>query len=148
MCALTELQAESISAVEIPKAILPPRQRERTGTHRGARQLRTSNADGQQQEWMKLLSESDRLGDEVNRGRQCLKEFKRYAAELRTNLDGWAEYQKVCGRNPLLEDAQALLATERLIEFLPGWIKERSERLAIVNARLDAYASGSVGRNR
>ncbi len=146
MCALTELQAESMSAVEIANAVLPPRQREGTGTHRGARQVRNSNAEGQP-EWMKLLSESERLSDEVKRGRQCLKEFKRYAAELRTNLEDWAEYQKVCGRNPLLEYAQALVATERLIDFLPGWIKERSERLALVNSRLDEYGPHSVGGN-
>jgi chromosome segregation ATPase len=94
-----------------------------------------------QEQWNSWLSERDRLRDEIRRGREALEQIERKAASLRASLEDWAAYEKTCGKNPLIDYAESMLATEQLMKFLPLWLKAREARLREVAADLEACAS-------
>jgi len=61
-----------------------------------------------QEQWDNWVVERDQLRSESRRGRECLEQVQRELALLRSKLEEWPAYERVCGRNPLPEYMQAL----------------------------------------
>ncbi len=93
-----------------------------------------------QEQWDTWLGERDRLREEIKRGKECLDQVQRKASALQASLENWAAYEQTCGKNPLIDSAESMLATEQLQRFLPHWLKSREERLRQVTANLESCA--------
>lgn len=93
-----------------------------------------------QQEWDAWLAEREVLRGDIKRGRECLEHTHEELAGLRANLEDWAGYERICGRNPLLEYMQLLSAKERIEQFLPGWLKRREAQLHALTHQMEQCA--------
>ncbi len=93
-----------------------------------------------QAQWDAWLAERDRLREEIKRGRECLDHIQQKASALRASLENWAAYEETCGKNPLIDYAESMVATEQLQGFLPKWLKGREDRLREVTGKLERCA--------
>ena len=93
-----------------------------------------------QQQWDAWLAQREVLSSDIKRGRECLENTHKELASLHATLEDWAGYERICGRNPLLEYMQLLAARERIEEFLPGWLKRREAKLQALNHEMEQCA--------
>ena len=93
-----------------------------------------------QQQWDAWLAQREVLCGDIKRGRGCLEHTQKELAGLRGNLEDWAGYERICGRNPLLEYMQLLAARERIEQFLPEWLKRREAQLHALNHEMEQCA--------
>jgi hypothetical protein len=93
-----------------------------------------------QQQWDAWLAQREVLRGDIKRGRECLEQTHKELAGLRASLEDWAGYERICGRNPLLEKMQLLTASERIEQFLPGWLKRREAQLHALNHQMEQCA--------
>jgi hypothetical protein len=80
-----------------------------------------------------LMERCEHLRNQITRGRECLEQTRRNLSEIRVRLEEWPAYEECCGRNPLNEFTQLLLANERIEEFLPDWLRRREEALELLS---------------
>lgn len=93
-----------------------------------------------QQQWNAWLAQRDVLRSDIKRGRECLEQTHKELAGLRANLEDWAGYERICGRNPLLEYMQLLAAKERIEQFLPNWLNRREAQLNTLQQQMEKCA--------
>jgi hypothetical protein len=80
------------------------------------------------------------LRDEITRGREYLEQVRGDLAAARARLEEWTTYERVCGKNPVLDYLQNIEAKERLEQFLPGWVERREQQLATLDNELERCA--------
>ncbi len=66
--------------------------------------------------------------------------MQRDLAVLRGRLEDWPACERICGLNQLPEYMQSLAASERIEQFLPGWLKRREERLHALGRKMERCA--------
>jgi hypothetical protein len=93
-----------------------------------------------QHQWDAWLAQREVLRGDIKRGHECLEHTHKELAGLRASLEDWAGYERICGRNPLLEYMQLLSAKERIEQFLPGWLKRREAQLHALNHQMEQCA--------
>ena len=93
-----------------------------------------------QEQWDAWAIQRDRLRSEIKRGRECLETVQNEVVALRTHLEEWPAYERICGQNPLPEYMQSLAARERIEQFLPGWLKRREEQLQALACKMEQCA--------
>jgi hypothetical protein len=93
-----------------------------------------------QEQWDNWVAERDQLRSEIRRGWECLDQVERELDLLHSRLEEWPAYERVCGRNPLLECIQAIAAQEHIQQFLPVWLKRREEQLQALTQRMSRWA--------
>jgi hypothetical protein len=93
-----------------------------------------------QDEWEASLVQREFLKNDVQRGRECLKQVRRELESLRAQLNDWAAYERICGHNPLPDFVQALIVKERIEQFLPVWIKQQEEQIAALTRKMEPCA--------
>jgi len=93
-----------------------------------------------QEQWDRWLEQREQLRNEIKRGRECLEQVQKDLTLLRARLEEWPTYERICGRNPLPESMQSLLATERIEQFLPGWLRRREDQLQALIWKMEQSA--------
>ena len=93
-----------------------------------------------QEKWEGWLVQRELLRSEIKRGKELLEQTKRELAGLRGRLEEWPDYERVCGKNPLLDYMQAIIAHERLEQFLPVWLQRRETQLTSLSRTLENCA--------
>ncbi len=93
-----------------------------------------------QEQWERWLVERELLRNELKRGKELLEQTRKELTILRSNLEDWPGYERVCGKNPLPDYMQTLCAQERIEQFLPGWLQRREAKLAKVTRDLEECA--------
>lgn len=93
-----------------------------------------------QERWDRWFEQREQLRSEIKRGRECLEQVQKELALLRARLEDWPSYERICGRNPLPESMQSILAKERVEEFLPGWLRRREDQLHALGRKMEQYA--------
>ncbi len=93
-----------------------------------------------QEQWDAWFGERDLLRSEIKRGKECLEQVQKELAAIRSRLDEWTAFERVCGKNPLCEYMHALTVHERLEQFLPGWLERREQRLQTVDRQMRSCA--------
>jgi len=103
-----------------------------------ASQLR--NAVLLQDQWEAWQTERELLRNDTRRGRECLEGVRAELAQLRSQLADWADYERICGKNPLSTLMQAIIEKERIEQFLPAWIENREKQLAALGCKMASCA--------
>ena len=118
-------------------------QAEMAGSPEGS-EVRRRAALQLQQHWEELLVQRELLRSEIKRGKEILEQLQRDLGKLRSRLDDWPGFERVCGKNPLLDYMQAIAAHEKVEQFLPAWLNRREAQLAnlIVNLEETARETG------
>jgi hypothetical protein len=93
-----------------------------------------------QEKWEGWLVQRELLRNEIKRGKELLEQTQRELAALRGRLEEWPGYERVCGKNPLLDYMQAIIAHERLEQFLPVWLQRRETQLRSLSRTLENCA--------
>ena len=93
-----------------------------------------------QERWNSWLVEREVLREEIKRGKECLQQVQERLATTRARLEDWARYERRCGKNPLFSSTDALGASERVEQFLPGWLNRREEQLRGLNHEMELFA--------
>src|SRR5262245_17602354 len=93
-----------------------------------------------QEQWEAWSTEREELRNEIKRGRECLEQVREELTALRSGLEEWPTYEKICGKNPLPEYMQALAAKEQIDQFLPGWVSRREEQLLALGHKMELCA--------
>src|SRR5262249_45828255 len=93
-----------------------------------------------QEQWNTWSVRREELRNEVKRGRECLEQVRKELAALRVRLEEWPTYENICGRNPLPEYMQSLVAKQHIEQFLPGWVKRREEQLLALGRQMEQRA--------
>ena len=93
-----------------------------------------------QDEWEAWLIQREFLRSDAQRGRECLQQVRRELDSLRTELNHWAAYERICGHNPLSDLVQSLVVKERIAQFLPEWIKQREDQIAALTRKMEPCA--------
>ena len=89
-----------------------------------------------QQQWEGWLVQRDLLRTQIKRGKQCLDQVRGELAAGLADLEDWPEYERVCGKNPLLDYMTTLSAKERIAKFLPSWLKRQQAQLNALNRKM------------
>lgn len=140
--ALTEVEMQSLLRnLDQRNLVTPLREAQAVCGHHGAHAAeRRRAALALQQQWNDWLSQRELLRGDIKRGRELLEHTRRELAELRSDLDDWAGYERICGHNPLLEHMQSLSAKEQIEQFLPGWLQRREAQLHALNHQMEQCA--------
>ena len=93
-----------------------------------------------QAKWERLLVQRELLRNELKRGKEVLEHTQRELGLLRSRLEEWQSFERVCGKNPLLDYMHAMLAHEKVEQFLPSWLQRREAQLASLNLTLEETA--------
>jgi len=93
-----------------------------------------------QEKWEGWLVRRELLRNDLKRGKELLDNTQRELAQLRSQLEEWPAYERVCGKNPIMDYMQAIAAQERIEQFLPAWLKRRETELATLNRALEECA--------
>lgn len=139
---ITEVEVQSLLRNLDQRSLVTPlrKQADLTANGNGACAEERRAAIALQQQWDAWLAQREVLCGDIKRGRECLEQTHKELAGLRTNLEDWAGYERICGRNPLLENMQLLAAKERIEQFLPGWLKRREAQLHTLNHQMEQCA--------
>jgi len=79
-----------------------------------------------------------RLREELERGKEYLKQVQRQLAESRASLEKWANYEQHCGANPVPDLVQMIVADECIAAFMYGWLKRQEDKLRELTADREA----------
>jgi len=93
-----------------------------------------------QERWSSCLLQRELLRDEIKRGKECLAQVREELAGLHLRLEDWPAYERECGKNPLFRLTKALSVTERVEEFLPGWLERRESKLQALIREMELCA--------
>ena len=93
-----------------------------------------------QQEWESWLVQRELLRNEIKRGKEILDQVRKELAETREELEAWPAFERICGRNPLMDYMQTLTAKERIEQFLPQWLERREAELTTLNQQMERCA--------
>jgi hypothetical protein len=93
-----------------------------------------------QEQWDGCVAQRELLRNEIKRGKECLEQVQTELAGVRERLEDWADFERICGVNPLPEYMQSLSAKERIEQFLPGWVKRREARLEALERQMERSA--------
>lgn len=93
-----------------------------------------------QGEWEALLVQRELLANEIKRGREFLAQTQSELRSLRARLEDWPAYERVCGKNPIVEYMESIAAHERVQEYLPAWIERREVQLRKVRSQVQRTA--------
>jgi hypothetical protein len=142
---ITEAEIQSLLRnLDQRNVVAPLREAEADCAQNGNGDIRTAEqrraALALQQQWTAWLAQREVLNGDIKRGRECLEHIDNELAGMRANLEDWAGYERICGRNPLLEYTQLLSAKERIEQFLPGWLKRREAQLHALNHLMEQCA--------
>lgn len=119
--------------------------REMQSNHRSRRARAGSEQSRQaalalQQQWESWLVQRELLRNEIKRGREFLEHVQQELTSLRGRLEDWPAYERICGRNPVLDYMEAITAQERVEHFLPAWLKRREAQLQHLDQQLEQCA--------
>jgi len=98
-----------------------------------------SRAQGQ-----RFLVQHEQLLSRIKRGEECLNQVHQELEMLRSDLDEWADYERICGTNPLADYMQSISAKEQISKFLPGWLKRQREQLEHLERAMQSAAQSSA----
>jgi hypothetical protein len=93
-----------------------------------------------QEQWDSCFTQRELLRSEIKRGKECLEQVQSELAAVRARLEEWADFERICGQNPLPEYMQSLSAKERIEQFLPGWVKRREDQLHALERQMEHCA--------
>ena len=140
---MTDAQLESLFRnVEARDMVAPLREaRAARASIKGSQaDQKCADAIALQEQWCASLERRELLQHDLKRGKECLDQVRTELASLRSRLEEWPTFERHCGVNPLADYVQEISAKERILEFLPHWIKRREQRLANLNRELEACA--------
>ncbi len=121
---LREVRAAQLRPTPSPKAS--------EATRRAALEL--------QEKWEHWLVQRELLRNDLRRGKEFLEHTQKELARLRGMLEEWPAYERVCGKNPLLDYMQSVAAHERIEQYLPTWLKRREKDLEALTRSLEDCA--------
>jgi hypothetical protein len=131
---LDSSEAEAVSSLPQAQTKLPRKPDARVGSeNKSPRTARLQENSGPHQREL-LLSQ-------IKRGEECLNQVRKDLETMRTDLEEWVEYERVCGRNPLIDYLQSISAKERIARFLPEWLKRQRDRLQNLERNMQAGPS-------
>jgi hypothetical protein len=141
----SEIEVESLFRNFDQRNLVAPLREVRAGLGQPAPAVEGGEAKRQaalalQDQWNTWFTERELLRSELKRGTECLEQIQKELTLLRGRLEEWTAYERICGKNPLLEYMQALAAKERIEQFLPGWMKRKEEQLRVVDTQMLACA--------
>ena len=93
-----------------------------------------------QEQWESWLVQRELLRNEIKRGQEFLDNIHKEVSNLRARLEEWPAYERICGRNPVLDYMEAIAAHERVGQFLPEWLRRREAQLNTLNLQMEACA--------
>lgn len=93
-----------------------------------------------QEKWEGWLVRRELLRNDVKRGKELLQHTRQELARLRSQLEDWPAYERVCGKNPIIDYMESITAQERVEHFLPGWLQRRETELATLTRSLEKCA--------
>jgi len=142
---LSEVEMECLVQNFDEKNLVPTLRQIRAGSSNGKARKTISNdqrraAVALQHQWESWLAQRELLRTQIKRGKECLEQVRKELAVRRAELEDWPEYERVCGKNPLIDCMTILLAQERIAKFLPGWLKRQQTQLNALNRKLELCA--------
>jgi hypothetical protein len=93
-----------------------------------------------QHKWESWLVRRDLLRAQIKRGKECLDQARKELDVGRTELEDWPAYERICGKNPLIDYMVTLSAKERIAKFLPGWLRRQQAELNALNRKMERCA--------
>ncbi len=81
-------------------------------------------------------AQRDTLANEIKRGREFLDQVQAELTALRSGLEDWPAYERVCGVNPLPDYLESIAVKEGIERFLPGWLRRRERQLHDLESRM------------
>ena len=93
-----------------------------------------------QEKWESWLVRRELLRNDLKRGNELLQHTRQELAGLRSQLEEWTGYERICGKNPILSYMQSIAAQEQVEQFLPLWLKRREAELATLTRSLEECA--------
>jgi hypothetical protein len=142
---LRVIEIESFLRNADEKKLVPPLKEARAALAQRKDWNRTSGqkqlaAVAFQEQWDSWLAQRERLCEEIKRGKECLEQVRRDLVITRAQLEEWPAYEWHCGKNPLPEFIQSISISERIEQFLPGWLRRQQARLNQLNRDIEACA--------
>ena len=142
---MLEVQLESMLRNADGRQLIAPLLRAQAEPSTGHRQARTTRGQCRaalqlQEQWNAWADQRESLRNDLKRGKECLHQIQKDLRSIRQALEDWSAYERVCGRNPLLEYMQSLETKERLQQFLPHWLARREAQLASVTRQMEKCA--------
>jgi hypothetical protein len=86
-----------------------------------------------QEQWDSWLAQREGLREGIKRGNECLDQARHDLAITRQQIEEWPAYEWHCGKNPLPEFIHSIWISERIEQFLPGWLLRQEEKLNALN---------------
>ncbi len=93
-----------------------------------------------QEKWESWLVHRELLRNDLKRGNELLQHTRQELTRLRSQLEEWTAYERVCGKNPILDYMESIAAQERVEQFLPLWLKRRAAELKTLTHSLEECA--------
>src|SRR5690242_17232383 len=63
-----------------------------------------------QEQWNAWMAQREQLRNDIRRGREVLDQVRRDLALLRSRVEEWATFERHCGRNPLQDYLEEIVA--------------------------------------
>jgi hypothetical protein len=93
-----------------------------------------------QEQWNTWFVQREQLRGEIKRGKELLEQVQGELAALRTHLEEWPAYERICGKNPLFDYLHSIWIKERIEQFLPAWVKRREDQLNAIHSKMELCA--------
>lgn len=146
-CDLSAIEMESLLRnMDERNVVRPLREARATVAQMGAVKdgaIKRREALALQEQWNGWLMQREQLREEIKRGKECLERVRNEIAVTRARLEEWPEYERECGKNPLFHYMECLIASERIEQFLPGWLDRRENKLANLRQQMEAWAKAN-----
>ena len=142
---LSEVEIESlVHNFDEKNLVAPLRQIHASSNNGKARKTASHNqrraAVALQHKWQSWLVQRDLLRTQIKRGKDCLQQTRKELVAARNDLEDWPAYERICGKNPLIDYMVTLSAKERIAKFLPGWLKRQQAQLNTLNRKIGLCA--------
>jgi hypothetical protein len=141
---LSEMEVQCLVQNLNEKTLVRPLREMHTRSSNGQARKRLSTkhrkAVALQQQWDSWLVQRELLGSQIKRGKECLEQVRSELAARRADLEDWTGYERVCGKNPLIDYMYFISAKERIAKFLPGWLRRQRTQLNSLNRKMELCA--------
>src|SRR5512140_206114 len=95
----------------------------KVGPARRTSQPRSDITVAVQMRWNTLFERQGLLRDDIQRGKECLRQVQAQLAETRSRAEDWPMYERRCGENCLPDLTESIVVNRRVERFLAGWLK-------------------------
>jgi len=93
-----------------------------------------------QEKWEGWLVRRELLRNEIKRGKEVLDQVRQELAETREQIEEWPSFERICGKNPLMDYMQLLSGKERIEQFLPQWLERKESQLTGLDQQMERCA--------